>query len=328
MKLNPVYKKELKTSVRTAKMSWTILVYNAILAVIGLLAFYACFANRSRIDYSDILIIYVFIACLEFGLILFVVPALTSSAISGEREKQTLEILLTTTMKPLQIITGKLCASISQIVLLVLSSLPVLSLVFTVGGIRIQDLFMLMLICIVTAVFVGSIGIFYSTVFKRTVPATVMTYGSLIVLMLVTIVGLYVAQLLLIHFYDQQYYAVNATTGLSYNPPKIGYTMLILLWNPAVTIFSMLTEQFGGNNVLRELLSEFGMNNDVIINYWFHISVIVQMVTSAGLMVLSANRLNPLSSGKKVLMETEDRKEKKEKKKRGKRKKKKGEVEK
>ena len=32
MKINPVYKKELKTNVRTAKMSWTILVYNAVLA--------------------------------------------------------------------------------------------------------------------------------------------------------------------------------------------------------------------------------------------------------------------------------------------------------
>ncbi len=315
MKINPVYRKELKTGVRTVKMSLTIFAYNAILAAIGLLAFYVCFSNRSRINYSDILTIYAFIACLEFGLILFVVPALTSSAISGERERQTLEILLTTTLKPLQIITGKLCASISQIVLLVLSSLPILSLVFTVGGIRLQDLLMLMLICIATAVFVGSIGIFYSTVFKRTVPATVMTYGTLIVLMLVTVVGLYITQLLLINFYDQQYYAVNATSGANYNPPTVGYAMLLLLWNPAVTIFSMLTEQFGGNNVMRDVLSEFGMKNEVIINYWFHISIMIQMVTSAVLMIISANKLNPLKSGKKTSPEKENKKEKKKRKK-------------
>lgn len=299
MKINPVYKKELKTSVRTAKLSWTILGYNAALAVIALVAFYACFANRSRIDYSEILTIYAFIACLEFGLILFVVPALTSSAISGERERQTLEILLTTTLKPIQIITGKLYASISEIVLLVLSSLPILSLVFTVGGIRMVDLVTLMVVCIITAIFVGAIGLWYSTVFKRTVPATVMTYGTLIVVMLVSVVALFVIQALMISFYDQQFYAVNPTSGAGYNPPTIGYAMLILLWNPAVTIFSMLTSQFGGTNVLRELMMEFGMNNQFIINNWFRLSIVIQLVTAGILIVFAAKRLNPLSHGKK-----------------------------
>ena len=314
MKLNPMYKKELKTSVRSSKLAWTIFVYNAILAVIGLLAFYACFANRSRISYSDILAIYVCIACLEFGLILFVVPALTSSAISGERERQTLEILLTTTLKPIQIIIGKLCASLSQIILLVLSSLPVLSLVFTVGGIRIQDLFMLTVICIVTAIFVGSIGIFYSTVFKRTVPATVMTYGTLIVLIVASVVGLFILQLLLMHFYDQQYYTVNATTNMTYNPPQLGYLMLVLFWNPAVTICSMLVEHIGGNNVLRDLFGEFGMNNELIIQYWFQISVVVQMITSGILLGVSANKLNPLKARRTVSKVSKKKKrEKKEK---------------
>ena len=299
MKINPVYKKELKTSVRTAKMSWTILVYNAALATIALFLFYACFANRSRIDYSEILTIYAFIACLEFGLIVFVVPALTSSAISGERERQTLEILLTTTLKPIQIITGKLYASISEIVLLVLSSLPVLSLVFTVGGIRMMDLLTLIVVCIITAIFVGAIGLLYSTIFKRTVPATVMTYGTLIVIMLVSVVALFIIQALMINLYDQQYYAVNPTSGAGYNPPTIGYAMLILLWNPAVTIFSMLTSQFGGNNVLRELMMEFGMNSQFIINNWFQISILVQIATAVVLIFFAAKRLNPLNHGRK-----------------------------
>lgn len=299
MKINPVYKKELKTSVRTAKMSWTILGYNAALAGIALLLFYVCFSNRSRIDYSEILTIYAFIACLEFGLILFVVPALTSSAISGERERQTLEILLTTTLKPIQIITGKLYASISEIVLLVLSSLPILSLVFTVGGIRMVDLVTLIVVCIITAVFVGAIGLVYSTIFKRTVPATVMTYGTLIVVMLVSVVALFVIQALMVSFYDQQYYAVNPTSGAAYNPPTIGYAMLILLWNPAVTIFSMLTSQFGGTNVLRELMMEFGMNNQFIINNWFQISIVIQLATAVALIFFAAKRLNPLNHGKK-----------------------------
>ena len=299
MKINPVYKKELKTSVRNIKMSWTILVYNAILTVIALVAFYACFVDRSRIDYSEILTIYVFIACLEFGLILFAVPGLTSSAISGEREKQTLEILLTTTLKPIQIIAGKLYASISQIILLVLSSLPILSLVFTVGGIRMVDLMTLMAVCIITAIFVGAIGLFYSTIFKRTTPSTVMTYGTVIAITLASVVALVIIQGLMVTVYDQQYYTVNPTTGAAYNPPTIGYGMLILLWNPAVTIFSMLIGQFGGSNALREFMMEFGMNNQFIINNWFPLSIIIQLVTAVVLLIMAAKRLNPLNEKRK-----------------------------
>ena len=315
MKLNPVYQKELKTGVRTIKMSMMIFFYNLILAFISLLAFYVYFSlSGHQVNFSNILVIYTFIACLEFGLILFVVPAMTSSAISGERERQTLEILLTTTLKPIQIITGKLCASISQIIMLVVSSLPILSLVFTVGGIRLKDLLMLMFICIATAIFVGSIGIFYSTVFKRTVPATVLTYGTLILLVLATVIGLYVAQVLLIEFYDKQFYTVNTVTNATYNPPRLGYMVLVLLWNPAVSIGAMLVKQFGeGTAVVNELLREFGVNNAFIGENWFAISVVVQLATAVFLLWASAKKLNPLTSSK-------EKKRKKQQKKRNKKK--------
>ena len=75
--------------------------------------------------------------------------------------------------------------------------------------------------------------------------------------------------------------------------------MLILLWNPAVTIFSMLTAQFGGNNVLRELMMEFGMNNQFIINNWFPLSIVIQLATAGVLLIMAAKRLNPLNHKRK-----------------------------
>ena len=119
--INPVYKKELKTSVRSMKIALTLLAYNGLLALIGLISFYALFesARYNGMDHGLILMIYAILVVMEFGLILFVIPAYTSSAISGERERQTLEILLTTSMKPSQIIRGKLFSSISTVLLLV-----------------------------------------------------------------------------------------------------------------------------------------------------------------------------------------------------------------
>lgn len=169
MKLNPVYKKELKISVRSIRIPLIILVYNALLALFSLLVFHFTFADsyNRAIDYSEILVMYLFIVCIEFGLVLFVIPAFTASAISGERERQTLEILLTTTMKPHQIIVGKLFSSVSETLLLVISSFPVISIIFTVGGIRVKDLLILLFITIITAFFIGSIGIFFQQCLKE-----------------------------------------------------------------------------------------------------------------------------------------------------------------
>ena len=111
-RINPIYLKEIRIGVRTKKAAIILLLYNGLLALFGLFFFYVTFDAGSRytgrINYSDILSIYVVIVAVEFALVLFTVPGLTSGAISGEREKQTLDILLTTTLSPLQIITGKL----------------------------------------------------------------------------------------------------------------------------------------------------------------------------------------------------------------------------
>jgi len=170
LRINPVYKKELKTSVRSARIALTLLAYNGLLALIGLIAFYAVYQNAqySGMNYQDILVAYTVLIVMEFGLILFVIPAYTASAISGERERQTLEILLTTSMKPIQIIWGKLLSSISTVLLLVISSVPVLSLVFSIGGVSVGDLMKYVLLVIVTAVYAGSFGLLFSVIFKRT----------------------------------------------------------------------------------------------------------------------------------------------------------------
>ena len=57
--------------------------------------------------------------------------------------------MLTTTMKPGEIVQGKLAAAFTTMLLLVLSSFPVLSLVFVYGGITVTDMVQLML-CYVT----------------------------------------------------------------------------------------------------------------------------------------------------------------------------------
>ncbi|MEG2440098.1 MAG: ABC transporter permease subunit [Acetivibrio sp.] len=298
-KINAVYKKELKTSVRTVHMALTILGYNAVLALIGLLSFYFVFnySYSGNVDYSGILQIYLFLAMIEFGLVLFVVPAFTSSAISGEREKQTLEILLTTKLSPRQIIHGKLMSSISSTLLLIFSSLPTLALVFSVGGVRLVNLIQLMLFCVVTAIFVGSIGIFFSTLFKRTVPSTVFTYGSILLLILGTILLVYVIYKAGLHAYDKEFYRANL--DIAYAPPGVGNLLLILLCNPAVSLISLLATQVGSVGDLGNLLGNYGKTNSFILMHWYEISIIIQMLIALLLLKISSIKLNPIGNKKK-----------------------------
>lgn len=291
---NPVYKKELKISMRTMRTSMIIFAYNMVLAIIGLFAFYASFEaghrNTGTVNYQNMINLYAILASIEFALILFIVPAITSSSISGERERQTLEILLTTRLTPLQIIKGKLASSISLIILVVVSSLPVLAVVFSIGGIRLIDLLQLMVCIIVTAIFIGSIGLFFSSLFRRTTISTVFTYGAIIFLVLGT-VGILTA----IYFMVEIRIDSNAyVEAVSYQVPELGNLILILLINPAVTLVSLFSNQFKNQEFLKDFLSNYGSCNDFIMNNWFIISVIIQLTISLVLILLSARFLDPL----------------------------------
>ncbi len=293
MRINPVYQKELKTSVRSFRTALILFGYNGILALFGLFAFYVTFEYDSRyggtVDYAAILRIYAIITAAEFGLVLFTVPALTAASISSEREKQTLEILLTTKLTPFQIILGKLASSISMIILLAFSSLPILAIVFTIGGVTLKDFTEFMLLIVSTAIFIGSIGIFFSTLLKKTTSATVSTYGVLMVLGLGTLAILWAIRII-VEIKMNQF-----SSGAIYKPdPDIGNWILILLMNPAVTFLSMIEAQIGTGSRVTDFFAHFGTISMNIQKYWFFISIILQLVVSFILLGCSAKLLDPL----------------------------------
>ena len=129
-------------------MPLIILLFNGILAVAVLLNMYQTVAQvkiSSSIQYSGFLDLYAFVAILEFLLLMFIMPALTSGSISGERERQTLELLFTTKMSPKGIILGKLMSAFNQLMILVISSLPIVLLSFVYGSVNFMDLCLLMI---------------------------------------------------------------------------------------------------------------------------------------------------------------------------------------
>ena len=128
----------------------------------------------------------VFIGMIMFQtlLVVFLAPAYTSGAISLEREKQTLDMLATTPISSLAIVLGKLASALTFVFLLILASIPLTALVFTFGGVSPDDLIRGYLVLFVTGFGLGSVGLFASTLVRRTQAATVLTYFLVLALTL------------------------------------------------------------------------------------------------------------------------------------------------
>ena len=114
MKMNPVYRQETTAGSRSLKHQLVILIFNSILALVALLDMYSMISQvrqTAEIQYSSFLSLYVFAASVEFVMLLFLVPAMTAGSISGERERRTLNLLLTTKMTAGDVVIGKLAAN-------------------------------------------------------------------------------------------------------------------------------------------------------------------------------------------------------------------------
>ena len=82
-------------SSRSLRLPLILTVFNGILCAVALLNMYSVVSQvraTATIQYSSFMEIYEFVATIEFILLTFIVPAVTASSISGERERQTLEL--------------------------------------------------------------------------------------------------------------------------------------------------------------------------------------------------------------------------------------------
>ena len=119
---------------------------------------------------------------LETLLVLVLAPAFTTGAISLEREKQTLDLLVTTPLSTLGMVIGKLFSALTYVFLLIIASIPLASLVFVFGAVGPEDLLRAYVFLFALAFGMGAIGLFISALVRRTQTATVITFVMVLVL--------------------------------------------------------------------------------------------------------------------------------------------------
>ncbi len=124
---------------------------------------------------------------LETLLVVVLAPAFTAGAISLEREKQTLDLLATTPISSLSIVVAKLFSALTYLFILIFASIPLTAMVFVFGGVAPDDVVKAYLVLLTTAVGLGSVGLFFSALLKRTQAATVASYFTALVFTLGTL---------------------------------------------------------------------------------------------------------------------------------------------
>ncbi len=179
MKQNPIYKKETMLQNRSYILPLLLTALNAVLSILVVINLYSLQAGARQtgeIAYGDFLWIYSLMAGLEFLVLLLLMPALTASAITGERERRSLALILTTGLTPAELVRGKLLAALGQVLLLLASTAPSLATVYIYGGIGLLQLLALIVFYFVTALYLAAIGIAASSFSRSTFAASTLSY--------------------------------------------------------------------------------------------------------------------------------------------------------
>lgn len=168
--LNPVLGREIKERFRNRRAPVFVTLWVLGVGLIGYLVYLlAQLVARDAFGFGQAVaggfmgqfIFEAMLALLMTGVVM-IVPGLTALSIVGERERQTFQLLQVTQLTPLQIVLGKLWSSMSYFILLLVSVAPVVALPLLFGGVRLGDVLVGIGMLMLTAIMLGSIGIWGS----------------------------------------------------------------------------------------------------------------------------------------------------------------------
>ena len=315
---NPILKKELVLGARTIKLPTALMIYSGIMAgaAMGILNtavnLTSSYYGNVLDNYNSLTTSFTLLAVMQLVMICVIVPILTAGSIAGERERQTLDIMLTAPISSFSIVMGKLWSAIFNVFLFIICSLPAMSICFLYGGMKWNYLgiFLVCMLCI--AFFDGAIGVWCSARFRKTIVAVIMT----MVIELVFYIGTLVAFVCVYVYRYEQLVSVRFNGVVD-----VGPLPLILLLNPAVgfcdTIFaactgtrivdSMLSGGFFGSIKMSDFISR-------LIPYWNWISFGVTILLGLYFVMIATSRVNSVNRKEKHVKVKEKKKQKKRKK--------------
>lgn len=285
VRVNPILKKDIMVSSRNKKMTISITIINIILLAIVAFVLLVMGENYTGTSfYTLIAAIYPAVAAFEMVVIVLVIPIMTSSAISGERERQTLDIMLTTPIKPMNIVLGKLYSALTTVLMYVMTSIPFMAIAFVIGGLKFYVLFEYIVMMLLLGIYVGSIGIYSSSVKRNSVSATITSIVIIAAIAIITLIIFYIG-----YFYYN--YGGEKTGDVDF----MNITSLALAFNPFAGCVDFMMRSCDSENIytyMSYMLPQSRLTGFLpwFLNHIIPICVIVNLLVAYAFLRLAAYR--------------------------------------
>jgi ABC-type transport system involved in multi-copper enzyme maturation permease subunit len=179
---NPVTIKELRSRMRGRRAFVVLTVY--LLLMSGFVSLvYLVYASASNTPFGPDprlagKTIFGAIVGVQVLLVIYIGPSFTAGAITGEKERQTYSLLRTTLLPARALVTGKLVSSLGYVFLLIFASVPLQSIAFLLGGVSLEELVVAELLILVSAVAFAMIGLYFSSIMRSTLVASISTFAA------------------------------------------------------------------------------------------------------------------------------------------------------
>ncbi|QDT69865.1 ABC-2 family transporter protein [Planctomycetes bacterium MalM25] len=185
---NPVLQHELLANLRRPRAFLLLLAYVALLGGIVLLAWpQERVIDMARPEAAQRLVGLFFLG--QYLLASLMAPSFAAGAITGEKERLSLEQLLASPLRPGAVVIGKLLASLTHLGVLVIASLPIVMLCLPLGGVHPTEVAGAYVAMISTVALFGMISLWASGHFGRTVAALVVSYLLILPLAMVGVLA-------------------------------------------------------------------------------------------------------------------------------------------
>lgn len=178
---NPVTVKELRSRMRGRRGFVVLTVYLTLMSGFIALVYLAYASSTGPLGLEPRVAgqtIFASVVGVQVFLVIFIGPAFTAGAISGEKERQTYDLLRTTLLSAESFVAGKLFSALSYVFLLVFASVPIQSIAFLLGGVSLVEVVISQLLVLVAAVSFALWGLYCSTSMKTTMAASVATFAG------------------------------------------------------------------------------------------------------------------------------------------------------
>jgi ABC-type transport system involved in multi-copper enzyme maturation permease subunit len=178
---NPVIGRELRVRVRVGRGYLLQAFYLAFMILIVALAYQAAIGDnpdlRNPVRVQEALVeFYRIVMSMLVALIALIAPALTANAITLERERKTMDLLLATPLTARQLLVGKLLGSFAFIVLLLALTLPVSAVSVLLGGVSFPELLKAYLLIACGGLVLCAIALFSSVYARNSTLAVLWSY--------------------------------------------------------------------------------------------------------------------------------------------------------